>query len=81
MYGHPEGSKKDLTWQLIRYLNQGNNLPWLLRVDFNEILRTEEKGGGLPKDRMTMERFKETINDCNIKDINYKGPFFTWCNR
>lgn len=46
LYGHPECSKKDLTWQLIKHLNSINNSPWLLGGDFNEILKMEEKLGG-----------------------------------
>lgn len=47
LYGHPECSKKDLTWQLIKHLNSINNSPWLLGGDFNEILKMEEKLGGI----------------------------------
>lgn len=47
LYGHPECSKKDLTWQLIKHLNSINNSPWLLGGNFNEILKMEEKLGGI----------------------------------
>jgi hypothetical protein len=37
-YGHPEKSKRQGTWDLLRRLGEGNSKPWLVAGDFNEIL-------------------------------------------
>lgn len=34
------------SWDLLSCLKRGNNRPWLIAGDFNEILFTYEKKGG-----------------------------------
>lgn len=43
IYGHPESHRKILTWQLLRHLHGGNDEPWLVGGDINEIMKSEEK--------------------------------------
>lgn len=46
--------------------------------DFNDILYTYEKQGVLPREKDRMEEFHRTLEDCQLGDIGYLGPWFTW---
>jgi hypothetical protein len=49
MYGEPKWKDKFKTWDKIRELNGNSNLPWVLIGDFNEILFSHEKEGGMAR--------------------------------
>ncbi|KAA3464007.1 reverse transcriptase [Gossypium australe] len=46
--------------------------------DFNEIMCSFEKKGGLPRDQRRMETFRDTLEECGLMDIGYSGTWFTW---
>ncbi|KAA3461725.1 Exo_endo_phos domain-containing protein [Gossypium australe] len=52
--------------------------PWLVEGDFNEILYSFEKSGGVQRDNKRMEAFRETLEDCQLVDIGFSGVWFTW---
>lgn len=47
--------------------------------DFNALLHTDEKQGGLVSRVATCKRFQTFLFDNNLKDLGFKGPKFTWC--
>ncbi|KAK3222225.1 hypothetical protein Dsin_009250 [Dipteronia sinensis] len=49
--------------------------------DFNEILEDSEKVGGPQKLRSLLEGFRYALDDCNLQDLGFSGPAFTWCNK
>ena len=79
-YGHPESSQRIHSWTLLRRLCSLSSLPWLCGGDFNEILQSSEKLGGLPRPTYLMQNFRNAIDDCGLSGIQFKGPHFTWCN-
>ena len=46
IYGKPRWEHKHVTWETMRSLHNGSDLPWLMLGDFNEILFHHEKEGG-----------------------------------
>lgn len=49
--------------------------------DFNEVLCGEDKFGG---DQVKLNRaleFKGCLDECNMLDLDFAGPKFTWTNR
>ena len=78
IYGWPETSNKYLTWQLIRQIKQQCGEPVLFFGDFNEIVSVNEKAGGVPRCERLMDAFRETMDDCEVKDLGFKGCCFTW---
>ncbi|XP_017635935.1 uncharacterized protein LOC108478000 [Gossypium arboreum] len=46
--------------------------------DFNDILFGHEKQGDLPREEVRMEAFRRTLDDCQLVDIGFSGPWFTW---
>ncbi|KAA3471106.1 Endonuclease/exonuclease/phosphatase [Gossypium australe] len=77
-YGSPYLKDRNFVWNLLRRLGQECNYPWLVTGDFNEILYSFEKSGGVPRDQKRMEAFRETLEECQLMDIGYSGVWFTW---
>lgn len=40
----------------------------------------KEKQGGVQRSQHQMDGFRNAINSCNFKDLDYDGFDFTWCN-
>ena len=80
IYGEPRVVKRRETWRLLRTLHLQEKLPWVCIGDFNEILYSFEKQGGLPKPQIQMERFCDALNFCNLNDFGFEGDVFTWRN-
>lgn len=55
-------------------------MPWIIRGDFNTILSTKEKRGGLDPDLGSMADFQDCIIDVGLSEIEFEGNKFTWCN-
>lgn len=55
-----------------------SSLPWVLGGDFNEILSAVEKWGGNSRCQRQMQDFRDVLDDCDLMDMSYCGPPFTW---
>ena len=60
-YGRREGHRMHELWQLLRQLQARSSLPWIFMGDFNDVLHSSEKYGGLPKQLSPMLAFKEKL--------------------
>ncbi|KAL6185364.1 hypothetical protein ACLB2K_041498 [Fragaria x ananassa] len=76
--GWVSGTRKYLTWELLKKLGSQDKGPWLLGGDFNEILWAIEKEGGQITAEKQMDGFREALNVCDLKDLYFTGPCFTW---
>lgn len=54
--------------------------PWLCLGDFNEILASKEKLGGVARPQACMDRFREALVSCELCNIGFQGDKFTWRN-
>lgn len=54
--------------------------PWLTFGDYNEIITTKEKFGGKKHSSKRMHDFNCLLNDCNLLDLGFNGPKYTWSN-
>ena len=80
IYARPRLSKRRILWDNLKIVAQLQNLPWLMLRDFNEVLSGEDKFGG---NRVNLNRalqFKECLDDCNMVDLGFAGPKYTWTN-
>ncbi|KAA3472230.1 reverse transcriptase [Gossypium australe] len=66
-YGSPYLKDRNPIWNFLRRLG-----------DFNEILYSFEKSGGVQRDQKRMETFRETLEDYHLMDVGYSGVWFTW---
>ena len=57
--------------------------PWIIMGDFNEILDGGEHSefGSLARSPNGMRDFQRTALRCQLSDLGYQGPVFTWCNK
>ncbi|XP_065639086.1 uncharacterized protein LOC136071560 [Quercus suber] len=80
-YGEPETSRRSEGWNMLRMLSSKPKLPWCCFGDFNELLRVEDKKGGVQRPHYLMQRFREALDHCDFVDLGFSGPAFTWHGR
>lgn len=78
IYGQPKVADRHLTWNLLKLLLTKSSLPWLLGGDFNEILSSREKEGGITRSQQQMSGFCDAVDSCSPNDLAPVGPAFTW---
>ncbi|KAL5570777.1 hypothetical protein UlMin_020374 [Ulmus minor] len=78
LYGNPDTSLRSHSWNLMKRLGDSSSLPWLCGGDLNEILFGHEKQGGAERAQYLMSHFREAINYCELADLGFRGPKFTW---
>lgn len=57
-----------------------HDMPWVMAGDFNEPLMGGDKFGGRGVSVYRALSFKECLDACNMIDIGFSGPRFTWTN-
>lgn len=56
----------------------GNNLPWVIIGDMNNVLSQDDKRGGRPYPQWLIQGFVEVVNECWLVDMSLIGYPFTW---
>lgn len=79
-YEHQDVAKRRESWALLRHLSTLALTPWLCVGDFNEIPNLSKKWGAATRARRHMVDFQEALEDCQLCDLGFKGPKFTWNN-
>lgn len=64
-------------WESLMDLHDTFNIPWLIRGDFNNILYSREKFGGLPFNVNRVEKFANCIAYCKLIGLGFRGSRFT----
>lgn len=59
-------------------MHEDVDLLWCVAGDFNAVLHSHEKEGGGAFNQRAGQSFAQCIFDCNLLDLGYKGPLFTW---
>ncbi|KAK4259634.1 hypothetical protein QN277_005946 [Acacia crassicarpa] len=80
IYGPTDDDQRMLCWQEIRRLSNNIRSSWLCIGDFNDILSQAEKCGGIPRAWRRIINFKCFLSDCELEDLGFNGPSFTWYN-
>lgn len=81
VYGEPRTELRYQFWDRIRFICAQWKGPWICAGDFNEVLSSDEHLGRCDRRRNQMDLFRECLEDCNLIDLGYIGPKFTWNNR
>ncbi|KAL5773786.1 hypothetical protein ACOSQ2_013710 [Xanthoceras sorbifolium] len=78
-YGYLEGSQRQHSWTLLRRLQHQLTLPWLCGGDFNEILSSSEKEGGVNRPRFLINNFRQERLDLFLGTNDWLAlfPFVT----
>ena len=77
-YDQPGTSKRYESWAQLKELSQKCNMPWICVGDFNEVLKSYEKSGGIERPAWQIRSFKETLDAYDLCDLGYIGQWYTW---
>ncbi|XP_057444628.1 uncharacterized protein LOC130736869 [Lotus japonicus] len=80
-YGSPNVTLRDVLWRELRTIAGSVTESWAVVRDFNSYLCASDKIGGGPPNLVSMNKFRDRIEDCSLSDLGYKGPPFTWEGR
>ncbi|GLT74509.1 hypothetical protein SLA2020_463010, partial [Shorea laevis] len=80
IYGRPQFETRTLLWENLVQFSQVIDGPWLAIGDFNDVTSQSEKFGGSPVPFYRMRAYIECMNSCNLIDLGFNGPKFTWVN-
>ena len=58
-----------------------HNKPWIMAGDFNEPFIEEDKYGGKRVHVNRSLAFKDYLDSCNMVDMGFSGPRYTWTNK
>ena len=80
IYASPRLVERRILWSNLSKVAELHSLPLLVLGDFNEILSGEDKFGGRRLNLNRAIEFKNYIDSCNLLDLGFSGPKFTWSN-
>jgi exonuclease III len=80
-YGDPDSAKRKESWALLKHLKTFSPEAWLCVGDFNEITHQDEKTGEARRREGLMTDFRSALEECNLGDLGFIGPKFTWTNK
>lgn len=81
VYGEPNASERHHMWDLLRRIRPNSNEPWLMMGDFNETAWQHEHFSRSKRNERNMANFREVLSDCNLVDLGFKGPRWTYDNK
>ena len=80
IYASPRLAERRILWENLKTVAHLHNLPWLMLGDFNEVLCDDDKFGGNHVNLNRALEFKDYLDECNMVDLGFAGPKFTWTN-
>lgn len=80
IYASPNLTNREELCEYMRGVSQAHNLPWLVAGDWNEVANAGEKQGGAPVRQNRCRKFTQCIDDCELIDMGFSGPRYTWVN-
>ena len=81
VYASPRNAERNTLWENLIEVADLHNKPWVIAGDFNEPLLDEDKFGGRPVSIHRSLLFKDCLDKCNMVDLGFSGPRYTWSNR
>jgi endonuclease/exonuclease/phosphatase family metal-dependent hydrolase len=68
-------------WKTIRRIKTNASEPWLMMGDFNETMWQNEHLSETKRSEKRMADFRNTLNFCNLHDLVFTCPPWTWDNK
>uniref|UniRef100_A0A803NTY0 Endonuclease/exonuclease/phosphatase domain-containing protein n=1 Tax=Cannabis sativa TaxID=3483 RepID=A0A803NTY0_CANSA len=78
LYGEPNRSFRQRTWDLIRNLKEEQGLPWCIIGDLNNVTSQQDKRGGNAYPNWLINGFCGMLDDCGLHDLDLEGYSYTW---
>jgi hypothetical protein len=66
---------------MLRRIRDNANEPWLMLGDFNETMHQHEHFSKMKRSKHRMLDFRRMLAHCNLHDLGYVGPAWTFDNR
>ncbi|KAH0761375.1 hypothetical protein KY290_017448 [Solanum tuberosum] len=67
-------------WEDLEEQSCNANAPWLVGGDFNVIMDSSEKLGGIPVTQNETVDFAQCINSCALTELKFTRSKYTWWN-
>ncbi|KAL8114669.1 hypothetical protein AgCh_021508 [Apium graveolens] len=77
-YGFPECGRRKESWDLLKWLANYSDLPWVVIGDFNDMINIADKKGNNSHPQVLLDGFKQTIDDCGLIELDLVGGNYTW---
>lgn len=79
VYGSPRYAARAGLWEAMHEMSATMDCPWMLVGDFNAVTSDQERWGStsLSPPRGAVE-FASVIVECELIDLGFMGPCFTW---
>lgn len=68
-------------WNLLKRIAPNSSEPWLMVGDFNETMWQHEDLSYAKRSERKMANFRETLSFCDLHDLGYQGPSWTYDNK
>ena len=81
VYASSRDRERCMLWNNLNTITNLHNSPWIIASEFNELLSNDEKLGGRPISLYRANLFKECLDSCNMADLGFNSPRFTWTNK
>lgn len=70
-----------MLWENLSKVSDLHSKSWIIADDFNKPLTGDDKFGGRSVSISRSLMFKECLDKCNMVDMGFSGPRYTWTNR
>lgn len=80
IYASVEDSKRRLQWEYLKSRKNAWGTRWAVGGDFNDILRQEDKQGGIKRLENSFVPFRTFVRDMCMRELCFKGRRWTWAN-
>ncbi|CAN1188211.1 hypothetical protein LINPERHAP2_LOCUS39189 [Linum perenne] len=77
-YASPHLHCRRSLWREIHDISSETSCVWLLPGDFNAMVDSSEKLGGVGFNGIQAREFRDCINYCSLIDLRFFDPKFTW---
>jgi hypothetical protein len=81
VYASPHLDTRLNFWDQLANFASTHNAHWVVAGDFNDILSSHEKFSSSPANPKRISAFHNCLNTCNLLDLGFNGPRFTWTNK
>lgn len=81
IYASLISAERCVLWENLSKVVELHNKSWVIVRDFNEPFIEEDKLGGRPISINKSLLFKECLDKCNMVDLDFNSPRFTWTNK
>lgn len=81
VYGEPKSCERHHMWTTLRRIKPNSNEPWMMIGDFNETKWQHEHFSETKRSERRMADFRKLLAHCDLHDINFIGPPWTFDNK